>query len=98
MDLMLAMPLVAQLADAFDGRIFAFCLGLPLIGAFTRVCIQGYFRGKFWRWIAAYYCLGVAAVAWAALFDSTFAAGCSYLMLLAGPILGLMLMVTAPLK
>jgi hypothetical protein len=91
--------LFGQLADAFDDStwiaISAVGFGSPLFGALMRGCVQGSFRGDFWRGVAIYYGLLLAVVSAAILTGSVFVAIFFYVLLLAGPIFGLTLLATA---
>jgi hypothetical protein len=97
------MPLFAQLADAFDNStwiiIFAVGFGSPLFGALMRAGIQGSLRGRYWRPVAVYYGLTLSVVAvlclgihWIILVIAF------YLLLLAGPVVGLTLLAGSRLK
>lgn len=91
--------LFGQLADAFDDStwiaVFAVAFGSPLFGALMRVWVQGSFRGGFWGSLVIYYGVLLVIVPAGVMFGTDDIARVFYLLLLAGPILGLTLCVTA---
>jgi len=98
---------LAQLADIFDestwNALFASCLGAPLLGFIVGWVLSGnrYLKTR-WRWVAGYYAIALALLAIALSMARTTGHEsallfCSfYIVMLCGPILGLVLFAIRP--
>lgn len=90
------MPLLAQIADAFDKSTWTiiFCVGFgtPLLGCALSMLRWSAQTKRRWQLIAVYYALSLGCFIGLTFLETLWVAVPFYLLLLAGPILGCVLL------
>ncbi len=90
------MPLLAQIADAFDKTTWTiiYCIGFgtPLLGCALSMLRPSARTRQRWQLIAVYYALSLGCFLGLTFHESLLVAIPFYLLLLAGPIIGAVLL------